>query len=137
MLSCLDEVAVNSRLAECFHRLQAMQPLHQDKAIAIRPNLDRRRLAVLKDALGDLTDLAASSVFVRFTGTWISAIWSAASPTHTRLSQSPRDKRSCRECIGNGGAGSGVVEDAPALAAFSGPTCKKLGYGMRVFVAVG
>ena len=57
MQSRLHEVAENRLLAELPARFQSVQPFHQDKTIAILPHQDRRLLADLQYALGDLPRL--------------------------------------------------------------------------------
>ena len=74
VLASLHQVAFDRRLAERLHRLEPVQALDQNEPVAVGTDLDRDRLAVLQNALGDLADLSMSSVLARFTGTWISTI---------------------------------------------------------------
>src|ERR1700716_3159768 len=52
----LHHVAEDGRFAELLAGLQAMQAFHQYQAFAIAADQDRRLLALLQHALGDLVD---------------------------------------------------------------------------------
>src|SRR5437763_8538413 len=56
MLSRIDEIAKDAGLAELLAGFEPLQALHQDETIAVTPHQDRRLLAMLHDALGELVD---------------------------------------------------------------------------------
>jgi hypothetical protein len=47
----LDEIPENRFFAQCLARLESMQTVHEDEALAIAPDQDRSRLTDLKHAL--------------------------------------------------------------------------------------